>query len=179
MKCSARLLLALSAALFISGCVGTAAPPLDEASAAALAQHPMRRLETPSLEIYYPEARRELALRVANRLEYCVTELRRRVQLHNSYTERKLVLLMPEAPLNNAWVVPQLVSRGPFAVVPTYSTLDAFGELEVPFDPGRVGCHEAVHYVQALQVAGAWRWINTVFGDVLTPQYGFDPWFWE
>jgi hypothetical protein len=75
--------------------MGTAAPPLDQASAAALAQQPMRRLETRSLEIYYPEARRELALRVAARLEYCTAELKRRAVLHiqflvKTYGEQKL-----------------------------------------------------------------------------------------
>ncbi len=147
--------------------------------AAALREHPMRRMETRSLYLYYPAGRRDEARRVAERLEGCVTGLHVQARIRNGYSQQKIPVILPETPLNNAFVLPPLLGYEEAAVIPTTNTLDLALELGMPPDPSFVGCHEMVHAVQMHQVSGIWASFNWIFGDLLTPQIGLDPWFSE
>ncbi len=157
---------------------GAVRPQFDLDTQAALARDPMRKLTTQHLEIYYPKTRKAEALRVANHLEICTQKLKRHVQIRNAYADQKMVVVMPEAPFNNAYVQGPL-GRAPVSVVPTYNTADFSSQVGTPPSPQYIGCHEIVHYVHLLQVDGLWRWVNGVFGDILSPQYALEPWFAE
>lgn len=158
---------------------GSVSPRFSPDISTALTDHPMRRLETDRLLLYYPAARREEALRVAARLEGCAGALHRRARIRGGQAGRKMVVIMPEMPFNNAYVAPPAGGSEPHSILPTYNTFDYTTELGLPSDPSYVGCHEIVHYVQFLQVDGFWDTVNDVFGDLISPQIGFDPWFTE
>lgn len=136
-------------------------------------------METQSLIIYYPAARADNARRVAERVEGCAAALRKQARIHNAYADQKMVMVVPDVPFNNAFVVPPLAGVEAVSVTPTSNTLDFASELGVPPDPSYVGCHEIVHYVHMLQVTGMWGWINRWLGHAMSPQLGFDPWFTE
>ncbi len=157
----------------------TAEPRFPDDVASALREHSMRRMETRSLYLYYPAGKRDEARRVAERLEGCVVRLQRMARIDNSYARQKIPVILPETPLNNAFVLPPLLGYEEAAVIPTTDTLDLALELGMPPDPSFVGCHEMVHAVQMHQVSGTWGFFNDLFGDVLTPQIGLDPWFTE
>lgn len=175
------LLLVLAATLLGLFGVGCGAPSLrfDAATHTAMAQAKMRRLETESLVVYYPEHARDETLRVAARYEACLHKLRGAARIHTKSADEKPRIAMPDAPLNNAYVAPTAGGVETFAVVPTYETAEIFATLGLPPDPGFVGCHELTHYVQGLQVTGVPGLVNEVFGNVITPQVGLDSWFWE
>jgi hypothetical protein len=176
---SPRILsLALAGVALWSAC-GGAAPRFSPDISASLAQTPMRRMETERMYLYYPAARRDEALRVAARLEGCAAALHQRASIQSGYTRAKMVVVMPDFPFNNAFVSGPANGQEPYSVIPTYNTFDFTTELGLPADPSYVGCHEIVHYVHLLQVGGAWRWINAIFGDVITPHAGLDGWFTE
>jgi hypothetical protein len=91
-----------------------------------------------------------------------------------------MTLILPELTFNNAFTSPIFLGHAPFAVVPTYQTIDAFTlEMGLPSDAGIIACHELTHYVQFQQVAGFAYAVDAVFGEQYTPQIGFDPWFDE
>jgi hypothetical protein len=165
--------------LLLSACIATAAPRFPPDVAQALAERPMRRLETQSLYIYYPEGRGEEARRVGERLEGCIAGLRMRVQIRNRHSDEKMVVLLPEVPFNNAFVAPTAIGFEDVAVIPTVNTWDFQTELGIPPDPSFIGCHEITHYVHERQVAGFWHVINALFGEIITPQIGLDAWFLE
>ena len=158
---------------------GGAAPRFPPEVAASLAHTSMRRIETERLHLYYPAARREQALRVAARLEGCAEALHQRARITTGDARAKMVVVMPEVAFNNAFVSGPGAGQEPYTVIPTFNTFDFTTELGLPSDPSYIGCHEIVHYVHLLQVAGPWRWINTIFGDTATPHEGFDSWFIE
>ena len=145
----------------------------------AIAQRDMRRMETAQLLVYYPEGRRELAERMAAQVEHCATELRQKARIDNRHSREKMVLVVPEAPFNNAYVLPPVAGLEDVAVIPAGNTLDFATTFGLPPDPGRVGCHEIVHYVQMKQIAGLWGALRTALGELATPQVGFDAWFIE
>ena len=163
-----------------AGCFPLAAPRLPQDVSAALADRPMRRLETDDMLLYYPQGQEIDAWRFATRVEGCVAYLRRVAHVHNSVADEKVVAILPELPFNNAFVAPRIAGYETQAVVPTFNTIETFSlEMGLPPDPGAIGCHEITHYVQFQQIAGfAWFW-NRLFGDVYTPQIGLDPWFDE
>lgn len=165
--------------LLLAGCVAPAQSRFPADVATALREHSMRRLETRSLLVYYPSHRREEALRVAERVEACAGVLRAQAKIHNAYADQKMVLVVPDLPLNNAFVAPPAVGNEAVSVIPTSNTLDFTSELGMPPDPSFVGCHEIAHYVHMLQIEGTWGWVNKWFGHVLTPQVGLDAWFIE
>jgi len=168
------------AAVLGGGCFPIAQPRLPQDVGAALAERPMRRLETADMLIYYPEGRNIEAWRFATRVEGCVAYLRRAAHVHNGVADQKIIAVLPELAFNNAFVLPRLAGYETLAVVPTYNTLDEFAlEFGLPPDPGTIGCHELTHYVHFQQIAGfAWFW-NVLFGEVYSPQIGLDPWFDE
>jgi hypothetical protein len=159
------------------GCTG-ARPRFEPSVQTVVAQSDMRKLETDELVIYYAEADRDNALRAASRIERCTRAVRAAAQLHSGWTDQKLHIVLPSVPMNNAYVAPPVAGE-PISVVPTYNTTDVFGLLGLPPDPGVIGCHEAVHYVQSLQAAGFNGFLALVFGAVYTPQIGLDAWFQE
>jgi len=171
--------LAAATVVLGAGCFPVAQPRLPQDVGAALAQHPMRRLETADLFLYYPEGRNVEAWRFATRIEGCVGYLRRAAHVHNGVADQKMIAILPELAFNNAFVSPRISGYETLAVVPTYNTLEAFSlEFGLPPDPAAIGCHELTHYVHFQQIAGfAWFW--NAFGDVYSPQIGFDPWFDE
>jgi hypothetical protein len=158
---------------------GGATPRFPPDVAASLAHTPMRRLETTRMYLYYPATRREEALRVAARLEGCADALQRRAPIASDYTRAKMVVVMPDFAFNNAFVSGLGGGQDPYSVIPTFNTFDWSSELGLPPDPSYIGCHEIVHYVQILQVGGIARWVNTIFGNQITPQVGLDSWFIE
>lgn len=142
----------------------------------ALARDDMRRLETERFIIYYPSSRRALVDRFLVRADRCARTLREHAILRDS---PKIVIVMPDAAFNNAFVAPDALGYEQVSVVPTYSTLDFTTSFGLPPDPAAIACHELVHYVQFQQTAGFWGMFNKVFGAAYTPQLGFDPWFVE
>ncbi len=165
-------------ALALHGCASaTSILPADVAT--ALREQPMRRLETDSLLVYYPEEHREDALRIAERAEGCAAELRAQAKIHNGYSDQKMVILIPDVPFNNAFVAPPIAGIQPVSVIPTSFTLDFATQFGLPPDPSYIGCHEIVHYVHTLQISGVWGWLNRWLGDVASPHIGLDPWFAE
>ncbi len=171
-----RSLAAVALLAVTSGC--TVARRFDGATQAALARSDMRVMETGAMRLYYPAHRRDEALRFAGRIEACVDKLRHAAFVHNDHSDRLITLIFPEVPLNNAYVIPPVAGE-PVAVVPTHNTTDAFVLFGIPPDPGFIGCHEIVHYIQATQIAGFPGFLTSVFGDAYTPQVGLDAWFWE
>lgn len=169
---------AVGAALLAStsGCV--VAARFDGATQAALARTDMRTLETDSLRLYYPARHHDEAMRFAGRVEGCVGELRKLTLVHGAKADRKLDVVFPDLPLNNAYVMPAAAGE-PVSVIATHSTTDVFSLFGLPPDPGFIACHEVVHYVQSLQVSGVPGFLVDVFGDAYTPQVGLDSWFWE
>jgi hypothetical protein len=168
------------AVFLVGSCIASVEPIIPQDVAAALAQRPMRRLDTPNLAIYYPTDRRAEAVRFATHVEGCARQLLARQLIHNAISAQRLTLILPEVTFNNAFTSPIALGYAPFAVVPTYQTMDAFSlEMGLPSDAGTIACHEVVHYVQFQQVAGLGYAVDTLFGDQYTPQIGFDGWFLE
>ncbi len=162
------------------GCATSEQPLLPDDVATALARTPMRRLETASLRIYYPESRREQAYRFAGGVEACALALKAFSQVHNLIADRRMTLILPELTFNNAFAAPPFAGYQPVAVVPTYGTLDTFSlELGLPQDPVPIACHELTHYVQFQQIGGLGLVLNVLFGETYSPQIGLDSWFFE
>jgi len=176
----ARRRLALLAALAVAGCASIATPRLPEDVAAALTDHPMRRMDTADMILYFPEGREAQAARFLERVEGCARYEKGLARLHNGIADQKMVVILPELAFNNAFVAARLMGYETISVVPTYNTTDLFMlEGGIPPDPAIIGCHEITHYVHLQQLAGFAWFINTLFGDVYTPQDGLDPWFDE
>jgi uncharacterized protein YndB with AHSA1/START domain len=162
----------------LAGCVTTAGRFPTEVQA-AVARSSMRRLETDRLVIYHPPARRELVLRLADRLERCAETLYAGARLDNRHAREKLFVVVPDTPFNNAYVLPPIAGLQDTAVIPATNTLDFTTEFGLPPDPASIGCHELTHYAQLKQIGGLWGAVRTVFGDVVSPQLGLDAWFIE
>lgn len=160
------------------GCA-TVVPRFPTDVQTAVVRDDMRRMESDQLVLYYPAPRRALAERVAARLEGCATALRAAARVDNALTRRKFTIVLPEAPFNNAYVFPPALGIEDVSVIPTGDTLDFTTAFGLPPDPGMTGCHELTHYVHLRQIGGLWRVLDTVFGDLGTPQGGFDLWFLE
>src|SRR5688572_114042 len=147
---------ALTVLTTVAGCVATAGPRFPAEVSAAIARDDMRRLETDELIVYYPSHRRELAVRAAERITACRTMARTRSRINAWPAREKAIIVMPELPFNNAFVMPRVMGYEEIAVVPTENTLDFATAFGLPPDPGWVGCHEVVHYTQEQQFAGFW-----------------------
>lgn len=170
--------LALAVVIATTACA-TVLPRFPTDVQTAVVRDDMRRMETDQLILYYPAPRRALAERVAARLERCARELRAAAPLDNALARRKFTIVLPEAPFNNAYVFPPALGIEDVSVLPTGDTLDFTTGFGLPPDPGMTGCHELTHYVHVRQIGGLWRVLDTLFGDLGTPQGGFDPWFLE
>ena len=172
--------LALQAALAVAGCASLSAPRLPEDVAAAITDHPMHRMDTADMTLYFPEGRDAQAARFLERVEGCARYEKGLARIHNRVSDQKMVVILPELAFNNAFVAARMTGYETVGVVPTYNTTDLFMlEGGIPPDPAIIGCHEITHYVHLQQIAGFAWFINTLFGDVYTPQYGLDSWFDE
>ncbi len=169
--------LLLSLGLLFVGCAAVG-PRFSQSVATSFAQQPMRKLTTASAEIYYPQAHRQTAYRLAGRLEQCLGELRAKVF---SKTQRpKVLLYLTSANFNNAYVVPTAVGTPIHSVIPLQWTSDLSNWFEPGiFDVSDVGCHELTHFVQLEQVNGLWFGVNWLFGNILAPNSFVESWFLE
>jgi len=171
---------ALLAALAAAGCASVSAPRLPEDVAAAITDHPMHRMDTADMTLYFPEGREGQAARFLERVEGCARYEKGLARVHNRESDQKMVVILPELAFNNAFVAARVEGYETVGVVPTYNTTDLFMlEGGIPPDPAIIGCHEITHYVHLQQIAGFAWFINTLFGEVYTPQAGLDSWFDE
>lgn len=171
---------ALLPALVAAGCASLSAPRLPEDVAAAITAHPMHRMDTADMTLYFPEGREAQAGRFLERVEGCARYEKGLARIHNGVADQKMVVILPELAFNNAFVAARIAGYETVGVVPTYNTTDLFMlEGGIPPDPAIIGCHEITHYVHLQQLAGFSWFINTLFGEVYTPQDGLDSWFDE
>src|SRR3569832_1516499 len=171
---------ALLAALAAAGCASVSAPRLPEDVAAAITDHPMHRMDTADMTLYFPEGREGQAARFLERVEGCARYEKGLARVHNRESDQKMVVILPELAFNSAFVAARVEGYETVGVVPTYNTTDLFMlEGGIPPDPAIIGCHEITHYVHLQQIAGFAWFINTLFGEVYTPQEGLDSWFDE
>ncbi len=167
----------LATALLLSACAGLS-PRFSQEVAASFARDEMRRLETPSLVLYYPASHAEAALRIAGRLESCVGQLR--AMPPRDLESDKLLVYLTTADFNNAYVQPIVQGHEQQMVLPLHMSLEVFDLYNIgTAEIGDVSCHEALHYVQFQQISGFWRGLNFLSGGVLSPQSFFDTWFME
>ncbi len=176
-RCSVAVALT-TAVLAATGC-GAVTQRYPDDVAAAFARDAMRRLESEHFLIYYADRRHAEVLRFLARAERCASATRAAAKIHDGPYDDKMVIVMPDAPFNNAFVVPELSGYEAAAVIPTYSTLDFTTEFGLVADPGLIACHELTHYTHDEQIAGFWRYTNAIFGEIYDPQIGFDPWMFE
>ncbi|HUS33103.1 MAG TPA: hypothetical protein VMZ53_31595 [Kofleriaceae bacterium] len=163
------------AVVCISACAPVA-PRFPADVQAAVAHADMRKLETDLFIVYYKSNRRQEVDRFLAHADRCARQLRTEAFIK---VDRKFVIVMPDAPFNNAFVAPGALGYEEVSVIPTYSTLDFATQFGLPPDPGYIACHELVHYVHVQQNAGFWGTWNEWFGPTYTPQAGYDPWFLE
>jgi len=166
---------ALPVIALVAACA-TVSPRFPPDVQTAITHDEMRRLETERFIIYYPAARRALVDRFLARADRCATVLHEHASMKGL---EKIIILMPEAAFNNAFVAPGAVGYEQVSVIPTFSTLDFATAFGLPPDPGSIACHELVHYVHFQQTKGFWGFFNKVFGPTYTSQLGYDPWFDE
>jgi hypothetical protein len=168
----------VTAVLVLTGAAACAplAPRFPTDVQTAVAHDDMRRLETERFILYYPAARRAQVDRFLARADGCARTLQEHALRKSS---NKIVIVMPDAPFNNAFVAPDALGYEQVSVIPTFSTLDFTTAFGLPPDPGAIACHELVHYVHFQQTAGFWGVFNKLFGPMYTPQLGYDPWFDE
>src|SRR5439155_5603767 len=84
---------------------------------AAVAHADMHELESDQFIIYYKANRRAEVERFLARANRCATELRSQAVIK---TDRKFVIVMPDEPFNNAFVMPGSLGYEEVAVIPTY-----------------------------------------------------------
>lgn len=173
----ARIGALVAVALFGSGCA-TVTSRFSQNVATAFAHDEMRKLETESLEVYYPAKHRKLALRIAARLQHCVQMLQSE-SLARTASDRVLVYVTG-ANFNNAYVQPIYTGQPRQMVLPEHVTEEFFNLLGLGAgEVGEISCHEAVHYVQFQQTFGFWRVVNAITGGTLDPNIFTEPWFLE
>ena len=173
-------LLVLQAVLAAAGCASLSQPRMPVDVAAAITHHRMQRMDTADMTLYFPEGRDAQAGRFLERVEGCARYEKGLARIHNGVADQKMVVILPELAFNNAFVAPRVAGYETVSVVPTYNTTDLFMlEGGIPPDPAIIGCHEITHYVHLEQIAGFGWFINTLFGEVYTPQDGLDSWFDE
>lgn len=160
----------------LSGCA-TVVPRFSQPVQSDFARSEMRVLETPAVQLYYPAPLEAEAHRISARLNACVGLLR--AQAHDDRSP-PLVVYLTRANFDNAYVQPEVAGYPQQMVIPQHMTLElfnllGFGSSEI----GDIACHESVHYVQMQQNGGFWHAMNTVFGDVMTPNVFTESWFLE
>ncbi|MBI5548347.1 MAG: hypothetical protein HY901_31075, partial [Deltaproteobacteria bacterium] len=174
---SSRALVASLAGVAFAGCA-TVSQRFPQDVQAAFARDDMRRMQTASLELYYPAQHQEAAQRIAARLEQCASKLR----AHET-TQRqrdRLTVFLTSADFNNAYVQPTALGNPQQMVLPLNLSLDLFDLYGIGTNAvADVSCHEAVHYVTFEQIEGFWRGLNAFFGGLLSPESFLDGWLHE
>ncbi|MBI4511519.1 MAG: hypothetical protein HY698_17935 [Deltaproteobacteria bacterium] len=156
----------------------TVVPRFPQAVATSFARDEMRKLETPSLEVYYPPKHRGAALRVAARLEYCMRWLK--FMPKKRVARDKAVVFITSSDFNNAYVQGDFAGVPQQMVLPHHMTLEMFNWLGLGgSEIGDVSCHEAVHYVQFQDAHGFWAAVNKLAGGLFSPTMFLDTWFLE
>lgn len=169
--------LAAAALLLLSGCASLS-PRFTPELAASLAHDEMRKLETPSVELYYPAVNRQGAIRTLTRLEKCLAQLEKLPVGHQK--PPKALIYLTTAEYNNAYVLPSVLGYEQYMLLPVHTSLELFNWFELGLtDIGDVSCHEAVHYVQLQQTEGFWWLINAIGGQVYSPNASMETWFLE
>ena len=171
--------LAVVAAVVLGGCAPIAEPRYPTDVATAVARQPMRRMESANLIVYYPEGRQSEADRFQRWVGGCIRNLQARARIDSVTSRRKPFVVLTNRPINNAFVAPMVSGLETASAVTGYSTFDSLLSIGTPPDPALFGCHEMVHWVQLMQVGGFWGGVDWLWGDVLSPQMGLDPWFHE
>jgi hypothetical protein len=176
-----RLAIGICGALLVAGCTAgiSVIQRFPDDVQTALARDDMRRLETERFIIYYAAPRAREAEAFVRHAGACVDVLRDAAVIHDGPWHDKMVIAMPDAAFNNAFVIPEAGGYEHVAVIPTVNTLDFTSEYGLIPDPSFIACHELVHYVNLEQIAGFWRYLDLIFGHLYTPQVGDDPWFLE
>lgn len=167
----------VTAALASLGCA-VMTPRFDQAVSTAFAHDQMRKYESEALELYYPAAYKDEAMRVARRLSACIGQLR---SYPLSTTPRaKFLVYLTTANFNNAYVQPEVVGLPQQMVLAHHMTLEFFNWLELgEAEIGDISCHEATHYVQMQQVDGFWRWVDLITGSYNQSNVFTESWFLE
>lgn len=162
---------------FALGCA-TASPRFSQEVATTFAQDDMRRLETDSLEVYYPAAHKAAAERIARRATECLERYR---QLQRRERPRaRALLFLTSANFNNAYVTGQFVGEPLHSVNPLQTSLELlhwYGLSGAGADD--VSCHEMFHYAHFEQIEAFWRYFNVVTGQTFSPQLFTERWFTE
>jgi hypothetical protein len=173
-----RTHLVLLAALLVSSGCATLSPRFSQPITTSFARQPMRKLETARVELYYPESKREEAIRLIQRLDNCVELLRRK---RVSGTERpKVLAYLTTANFDNAYVQAQVGGLPIQMVLAHHFTTEFFNLLEIGVNNvDDVACHEATHYVQFQEVDELWYYLNLAFGDLLDPNIATESYFLE
>ena len=162
--------------LALGGCA-TVTPRFSQPVQADFAHSQMRVLQTEALELYYPAPLQEEAKRIAARINGCVGLLR--AHAHDTHSP-PLVIYLTQANFDNAYVQPQVAGYPQQMVIPLHMSLELFNLLGFGgSEIGDIACHETVHYIQMQQNGGFWHTINSVFGDVMTPNVFTESWFLE
>ena len=144
--------------------------------AAGFAEGPMRRMETRSLRIYYPEERQADVLRMAARLEACVDLLTAKAGTGRDRVD----VFVTRSNFNNAYVQPLAPGLPELMVLPGNVTIELFNWFQLgPGEVRNIACHEAVHYVQLQQVDGLINVLNAITGGLLQPNVFTESWFLE
>jgi hypothetical protein len=167
------------AALALAGCLATAEPRFPPEVATSIRRASMRRMETAHLVVYYAAGRQAEAARFGAWVGGCIGELQRRARIDGSLADGKPFVVLTADALDNAFVMSPVLGFETASVVTGHSNWDPLLDINSAPDPALFGCHEMVHWVQVMQMAGIWGWANQVFGSVLSPQAGFDPWVQE
>src|SRR3569832_623835 len=137
---------ALLAALAAAGCASVSAPRLPEDVAAAITDHPMHRMDTADMTLYFPEGREGQAARFLERVEGCARYEKGLARVHNRESDQKMVVILPELAFNNTVVTTQKKNNETENDKPTNNTTDQNKqEGGIPPDPAIIGCHEITH----------------------------------
>ncbi len=156
----------------------TANPRFSQEVATTFAEDEMWRLETDTLEVYYPVAHKEAAERVARRASQCL-ERYRQLQ-HNPRPRDRGLLFLTSANFNNAYVTGQLLGEPLHSVNPLQTSMELlhwYGLSGASADD--VSCHEMFHYAHFEQVEAFWRYFTAVTGPTFSPQLFTERWFTE
>ncbi|HEY0193128.1 MAG TPA: hypothetical protein VGC42_18550, partial [Kofleriaceae bacterium] len=165
----ARVVGAALMAASLAGC-GSFLPRFSDDVQRAFAHDDMRRIETDRFIVYYAAHRRAEIDRFLIRAGSCADQLRAASLIHDGPARDKMVIVMPDVPYNNAFVLPDLAGYEHVSMIPTVATLDFTTEFGLVPDPGYLACHELTHYVHLEQVTGLWKYLDDVLGHVYSPQ---------
>ncbi|PTL81585.1 hypothetical protein [Vitiosangium sp. GDMCC 1.1324] len=168
----------LFTSLLFLGALGCAGPRFQQHVATRFAHEDVRKLETPDLDVYYVASQKENAYRLVARLERCLKPLQ--AHARSGSGRAKPVIYLTPAVLNNAYVQPAALGLFEHMVLGTSVNAEQITLLGVPLTHMEaVACHEAVHYVHLQQTNGLWSVVNSVAGNVWSPNAALDAWFSE